>query len=85
MKIRLAFTSSLAVFLLGCAHTPENDTSPLPAQDPQTKVDQASKNVQGSNMTPEQKQAAIDYLSKGASNAEHIKQSAQNATAGASK
>jgi hypothetical protein len=61
----------------GCSHADEADTSPLPAKTAQ--VSNATKGVESSNMTPEQKLAALDYLNKGAEGAQKMKSSAEEA------
>lgn len=79
MKIPPLLLASLALLPLttvGCSHPDEGDTSPLPNQDAQARVGKATKSIESSNMTPEQKQAAETYLKQGAANADRIKQSA---------
>lgn len=75
MKRTLLFLFVVSTLLLaGCGEKANEDTSPLPAKDAQTKVDQATNNVANSNMSPEQKQAASDYLKQGAVGAEKMKE-----------
>ncbi|RYG27069.1 hypothetical protein EON82_00740 [bacterium] len=62
--------------MLGCGSGEAADTSPLPAKDTQARVDDASKKIEASSMTPEQKQAAAAYLHQGAANAEQMKKMA---------
>lgn len=61
---------------LGCGSGEAADTSPLPTKDTQARVEDASKNIDASSMTPEQKQAAAAYLQQGAANAEQMKKMA---------
>jgi hypothetical protein len=83
MKIRTLFYCGFALISIGCAKPEDSDTAPLPAKDTAARVDDASQGVKSSNMTPEQKQSALDYLNRGASGAEKMKSMAQGATAGA--
>jgi hypothetical protein len=88
MKIQSSIYPSLAllaILTMGCSHTEEGDTSPLPSQDPKARVEQATKTIESSTMTPEQKRAALDYLKRGAQGAEKIKESAKGAGTGAPK
>jgi len=84
MKLTLTLIF-VSVVMVGCGSHDDGDTSPLPAKDTQTQVDSATKRVDSSDMSPEQKQAAAEYLRQGAANAEQIKKSAQGATAGSPK
>jgi hypothetical protein len=71
---------NLAVALLGLAAvgcSSEGDTSPGPTTDPKARVEGATKGVESSTMTPEQKQAALDYLNQGAAGAEKMNSMAQ--------
>ncbi len=81
MKIKTFLLSSLALvgMTAGCGSGESSDTAPLPAKDAQTRVDEATKGVESSNMTPEQKQAAADYLQKGAAGAQQMQKNAQGA------
>jgi hypothetical protein len=83
MKKSLIFLVSTTLIAAGCGTGETADTSPLPPKDTQARVDSATKSVQASNMTPEQKQAADAYLKQGAANAEQIKKSAGNVAGGA--
>ncbi|MGV3616486.1 MAG: hypothetical protein ACO1SV_14245 [Fimbriimonas sp.] len=65
----------VGILAIGCAPS-EGDTAPLPPKDPQARVQQAQKGVEASNMTPEQKRAAADYLGRGAEGARKMKESA---------
>jgi len=67
---------ALSALLGGCSHAEDADTSPLPPKDPQASVESAANKIESSNMTPEQKQAAIDYLKQGANNAQQLKKQA---------
>jgi len=73
------------VCLVGCASKDEGDAAPLPKKDAQASLSQTIKNIESSNMPPEQKQAAIDYAKSNAKNAEKMRVSAQSATAGGGK
>lgn len=71
----------LAACLVGCSQSAGEDSAPLPAKDTQTRVEGATQNVAASNMTPEQKKAAEEYLKQGAAGAAKMKESAQQAGA----
>lgn len=66
----------LATAGVGCSGASEGDTSPPPAKDPQTGASQAVKGIESSSMSPEQKQAAADYMKQGAAGAEKMKANA---------
>ncbi|WP_025225431.1 hypothetical protein [Fimbriimonas ginsengisoli] len=86
MIIKTTLALALAsIVSVGCGSHDGGDTSPPPAQDTKARVDGATKRVDSSDMTPEQKKAATDYLRQGAANAEQIKKSAQGAPGGAPK
>jgi|GEM_PF-3762189 len=88
MKIPFTILASILIASLvavGCSHSDEGDTSPLPKQDTQVRVDNATKNIESSNMTPEQKQQAMNYLQQGAKGAQEIKKSADKMGAGPPK
>lgn len=65
------------LLLAGCTHTDEGDTSPLPPQNAQTRIETATKKIEESKMTPEQKKAALDYIKRGNAGAQSMKQNAQ--------
>ena len=67
----------LAILLVGCSKASEGDTSPLPAQDPTVRVNNATNNIRKSEMTPEQQRAAEEYLKRGAAGAEQMRKLAQ--------
>lgn len=78
--MRLNSTAPFILFCIlatGCSGGESADTSPLAAQDNQTRVNHATQSVQSSSMTPEQKEAADAYLKQGAAGAEQIRKSAQ--------
>jgi hypothetical protein len=72
----------LGAIAIGCKSADDGDTTPLPPKDAQAKVDQAAKGVESSQMSAEQKQAALDYLKNGAVGAGKMKDMAQSGTAG---
>ena len=72
----------LGAVAIGCKGADDGDSNPLPSKDAQTKVDQAAKGVESSQMSPEQKQAALDYLKNGAVGAGKMKDMAQSGPAG---
>ena len=79
MKIKshlLAFSLSCCLMSIGCSGTSEGDTSPSPETDPQARANNAAKGIEASNMTPEQKKAAIQYLNQGATGAQKMKETA---------
>jgi hypothetical protein len=63
----------------GCGSAPAEDTSPLPPMDPQTRLKNASQKIAESNMTPEQKKAALEYVRQSVAQAEKIRSSAKAA------
>jgi hypothetical protein len=67
---------AVGLFAIGCSGS-EGDTSPLPPQAPQARMENAQKGVDQSQMTPEQKQAAAEYLKQGAEGAQRMKEIAQ--------
>jgi len=89
MKIPLIIFASLLAavsVVAGCSHSDEGDTSPLPKQDTQVRVDNATKNIESSNnMTAEQKQQALNYMQQGAKGAQEMKKSADKMGAGPPK
>lgn len=74
-----AFLVLVAVAVTGCVHTDEGDTSPMRAEDPQTRLEKSTKAIEESNMTPEQKQAALNYVRQGYASASKMKQSSEQA------
>lgn len=64
------------LFAVGCSGS-EGDTSPLPQQAPQARLDNAQQGIETSKMSPEQKQAAAEYLKQGAVGAQHMRENAQ--------
>lgn len=89
MKTKLTLTlvaCATLLSLIGCDPAASGaDTKPLAQQDVQTKVATAEKNVDTSNMTPEQKEAAKQYLNQGADGAAKQKESLTKAGIDTSK
>lgn len=79
MKIRYLLPSCVVIFVAigsGCSGGSEGDTSPPPARDAQAGANQAVQGIQSSNMSPEQKKAAEDYMRRGAEGAQKMKSNA---------
>lgn len=70
----------LVLAVTGCGPAAE-DAAPLPKQDPQTRLDNARQQIEASNMTPEQKKAALGYMNSQAEGAQKMRQ-AQGAPKG---
>lgn len=77
----LILVTLVAVILAGCASEPVADTNPLPAEDPQTKLKKQEEAIANSDMTPEQKQKALEYARQGAAQSDAVKASAEAAGA----
>lgn len=77
MNLKSFLPCSLVAFSCIACSQSDADTSPLPSEGPEKRVESAQKGIESSNMTPEQKQAAAEYMRQGASNAQKIESSAR--------